>query len=137
MGIQIQAKFVGNCKICGSSWNTGEQIWYQKSPKALCIDEECFTQQGGTKDAGGFRKKAFNSTDARSLIITNVPEVKISNDTSMIADLWRQYFRQAHELTKETYPQEDVSADRFGMIRQTILNQLVNLAGVVVTRDRE
>jgi len=135
MGIQITAKFNGNCKLCGSSWKIGEQVWYQKLPKAVCVDESCYSEQGGTKDM--LRRKAFNPTDPRSIIITNVPEVKISNDTSMIADLWRQYFRQAHELTKEVYPQEDVNADRFGMIRQTILNQLVNLAGVIVTRDRE
>ena len=135
MGIQITAKFNGDCKICGSTWKMGQQVWYQKFPKAICVDEGCYTQQGGSKDAA--RRKAFNPTDPRSIIITNVPEVKISNDTSMIADLWRQYFRQAHELTKEIYPQEDVNADRFGMIRQTILNQLVNLAGVIVTRDRE
>lgn len=135
MGIQIKGKYSGNCKICGSTWAIGELVWYQKTPKALCVNEECFIQQGGTKDQGF--KPAFRPTDPRSVIITNVPQVKISNDTCMIADLWRQYFRQAHELTKETYPQEDVNADRFGMIRQTILNQLVNLAGVIVTRDRE
>lgn len=135
MGIQITAKFNGDCKICGSSWATGDKLWYQKMPKAICVDEQCYTQQGGLKDTP--RRKAFNPTDPRSIIITKVPEVKISNDTSMIADLWRQYFRQAHELTKEVYPEEDVNADRFGMIRQTILNQLVNLAGVIVTRDRE
>jgi len=33
------------------------------------------------------------------------------------------------------YPKEDVSSDRFGMIRQTVLNQLVHLAGVVVAKQ--
>ena len=55
----------------------------------------------------------------------------------MIGELWKQYFREAHELTKETYPQEDVNSDRFGMIRQTVLNQLVNMAGVVVNKNKD
>lgn len=137
MGIKITAKFNGSCKICGSTWNVGDEMWYQKMPKVTCADEDCFVQQGGTKDSPQFRKRAFNASDPRSLIITKVPEVKISSDTEMIADLWRQYFRQAHELTKEVYPQEDINTDRFGMIRQTILNQLVNMAGVVVNRNKE
>ena len=129
MGIQITAKFNGNCKMCGNTWRTGEQVWYQKTPKAICIEEVCYTEQGGTKDA---RQTAFKMNDPRSIIITKVPEVRISEDTIMVADLWRQYFRQAHELTKEVYPQEDLSTDRFGMIRQTVLNQLVHMAGVIV-----
>lgn len=136
MGIKINAKFNGECKICGSSWSVGQDMWYQKDPKAICVDEECYQHQGGTKDTQ-YKKKAFQSNDPRSIIITNVPEVKISNDTNMIADLWRQYFRQAHELTKQVYPQEDINTDRFGMIRQTVLNQLVNLAGVIVARNKD
>ena len=59
----------------------------------------------------------------------------ISEDTIKIGNLWKQYFREAHELTKDVYPKEDVNSDRFGMSRQTVLNQLVHLAGVVVAKQ--
>jgi len=136
MGLMIKAKFGGSCKMCGDNWAVGEEIYYQTSPKALCISKGCFTEQGG--DLNDSRKPAFSmKTDSRNIIITNVPNVKISDDTRMIGELWKQYFREAHELTKETYPQEDVNSDRFGMIRQTVLNQLVNMAGVVVNKNKD
>ena len=131
MGTKRKAKFDGNCKICGNQWAVGDEICYQKTPKAICIDLECFSQQGGSlstpRTGTGFGNPA-------NIIITKVPEVQISEDTKIIGGLWKQYFREAHELTKNVYPQEDVNSDRFGMIRQTVLNQLVHLAGVVVAK---
>ena len=37
--------------------------------------------------------------------------------------------------SKSADSKEDVNSDRFGMIRQTVLNQLVHLAGVVVAKQ--
>ena len=130
MGTKIKAKFEGNCKACGESWAVGDEICYQKTPKAICSDLECFSQQGGNL---GSTTKAFGNP--ANIIITSVPEVPISKDTAIIGGLWKQYFCEAHLLTKEVYPQEDVNSDRFGMIRQTVLNQLVHLAGVVVAKQ--
>jgi len=132
MGTKITAKFDGSCKNCGSDWRVGQEIFYQKTPKAICSEKECFLHQGGTVN-DAFGKKAFGNP--ANIIITQVPEVKISEDTIKIGNLWKQYFREAHELTKDVYPKEDVSSDRFGMIRQTVLNQLVHLAGVVVAKQ--
>tara|TARA_R110002020_G_scaffold395662_1_gene605713 strand:- start:5522 stop:5923 length:402 start_codon:yes stop_codon:yes gene_type:complete len=131
MGTKIKAKFDGGCKICGESWNVGDEICYQKTPKAICQDVECFSQQGGILGT----PKAFGNP--ANIIITKVPEVQISEDTKIIGGLWEQYFKEAHELTKKVYPQEDVNSDRFGMIRQTVLNQLVHLAGVVVAKRNQ
>jgi len=132
MGMKIKAKFDGSCKNCGETWVVDDEINYQKTPKAICSDLECFSQQGGTL---GSKTKAFGNP--ANIIITNVPEVQVSEDTKTIGGLWKQYFREAHELTKEVYPQEDVNSDRFGMIRQTVLNQLVAMAGVVVTKRNQ
>ena len=132
MGTKITAKFEGSCKNCGDSWRVGEEIFYQKTPKAICIGKDCFLNQGGTVN-DSFGKKAFGNP--ANIIITHVPEVKVSEDTIKIGKLWQQYFKEAHELTKMVYPKEDVSSDRFGMIRQTVLNQLVHLAGVVVAKQ--
>jgi len=37
MGTKITAKFEGTCKNCGADWSVGEEIFYQKTPKAICI----------------------------------------------------------------------------------------------------
>ena len=132
MGTKIKAKFDGGCRICGEEWKVDNDIYYQKTPKAICSNLECFSEQGG--NLGGAQKAFGNPAN---VIITKVPEVQISEDTKIIGGLWKQYFRQAHELTKEVYPQEDVNSDRFGMIRQTVLNQLVHLAGVVVAKGNQ
>lgn len=131
MGTKISAKFDGSCRNCGDSWKVGNEIFYQKTPKAICIEKDCFLQQGGTVNS--FQQKAFGNPS--NIIITQVPDVSVSEDTIKIGKLWQQYFKEAHELTKMVYPKEDVNSDRFGMIRQTVLNQLVHLAGVVVAKQ--
>ena len=131
MGKKLEAKFNSGCKVCGETWNIGDEIcWDKVNNKSItCTDIDCFSHQGGSLS---FAKKAFG--DPTNIIITRVPEVRVEEDTLIIGGLWKQYFVEAHNLTKEVYPQEDVSSDRFGMIRQTVLNQLVAMAGVVVTK---
>ena len=106
MGKKLEANYNSGCKVCGEKWDKGDEIcWDKINGKTItCTDIDCFSQQGG------------------------------SEDTNIIGGLWKQYFVKAHQLTKEVYPQEDVSSDRFGMIRQTVLNQLVAMAGVVVSK---
>ena len=43
----IKAKYDGQCKICGAVWNVGNDLYYQRMPKAICTDHECYTEQGG------------------------------------------------------------------------------------------
>jgi len=131
MGKKLEAKYESGCKICGEQWHKGDEICWDKinGKTVTCTDIDCFSHQGGSLS---YAKKAFG--DPAHIIITNVPAVRVSEDTNVIGGLWKQYFVKAHELTKEVYPQEDVSSDRFGMIRQTVLNQLVAMAGVVVSK---
>ena len=70
MGSMIKAKFAGNCKICGAMWAVGDDICYQKSPKAICSDKECFKQQGGTIST--YQQATFNLTYI-DFIKTKVP----------------------------------------------------------------
>ena len=115
-----------------NSKKEGETICFQKTPKAICIEKDCFLNQGGTVN-DSFGKKAFGNP--ANIIITNIPEVNVSEDTIKIGKLWQQYFKEAHELTKMVYSKEDVNSDRFGMIRQTVLNQLVHLGIKYVKKD--
>ena len=131
MGKKLEANYNSGCKVCGEKWDKGEEICWDKinGNTITCTDIDCFSQQGGSLS---FAKKAFGNP--ANIIITNVPDVRVDEDTNIIGGLWKQYFVKAHHLTKEVYPQEDVNSDRFGMIRQTVLNQLVAMAGVVVTK---
>jgi hypothetical protein len=47
MGSQMSSKYSGKCLICKNAWNVGEQMFYQKEPKCMCNDKECFEKQGG------------------------------------------------------------------------------------------
>ena len=130
MGTKIQAKYNGQCKICGDEWNVGESIFYQKDPKAICGDKQYFEEQGGTFTpfksqttfSGGFNKVP---------IITKLPDVEISDEVKKITEYWDQFFLVAHHKTKAVYPQEDVNSDRFGQIRSKMMDQLMALIRMV------
>jgi hypothetical protein len=121
MGSMIKAKFRGDCKICGSTWNVGEDLYYQKTPKAICSNKECFTEQGGTVST--YQQSSFQNNN-KDIIITKIPEVTVSDSVKAVADDWMQFFVTAHHLTKAMYPEQDVNTHVFGQIRSRILDQL-------------
>ena len=43
----MQAKFDSGCKKCDRTWKEEDPIFYQKEPKAVCSDLDCFKEQGG------------------------------------------------------------------------------------------
>ena len=45
----MKTQYPGSCKVCGSLWKVGDEIFYQKEPKAICSDEKCYQEQGGEK----------------------------------------------------------------------------------------
>jgi hypothetical protein len=117
MGSKIKAKYEGGCKMCGDSWNVGDDIYYQKNPKAICIDEQCFKQQGGT-----VRDYVVKKDD---VIITKLPEIDVSDSVKQVAESLQQYIVVAHHLTKSLYPELDVNTHTFGQIRSKIVDQLL------------
>ena len=117
MGSKIKAKYDGGCKMCGDSWNVGDDIYYQKNPKAICIDEQCFKQQGGT-----VRDYVVKKDD---VIITKLPEIDVSDSVKQVAESLQQYIVVAHHLTKSLYPELDVNTHTFGQIRSKIIDQLL------------
>lgn len=117
MGSKIKAKFDGGCKICGEEWIVGDNLFYQKNPKAICSDEKCFTQQGGTVSTFMPRKD--------DVIITKVPDIKVMDSVKQVADIFQQYMVVAHFLTKDMYPELDVNTHVFGQIRSKIIDQLL------------
>ena len=86
MGTKITGKYAGNCKICGSDWKVGEQIFYQKDPKAICVDKECFEEQGGKFTPYSGQGTLTNNTSwGKTPIITKLPDVAELYDISPVA----------------------------------------------------
>ena len=117
MGGKITAKYDGACKFCGEEWGVGDDLYYQKNPKAICSDETCFKQQGGT-----VRAFAFNKKD--DVIVTKIPDIDVGDSVKQVAEILQQYVVVAHHLTKSMYPELDVNTHTFGQIRSKIIDQL-------------
>ena len=123
----MQGKYAGSCKVCGSDWSVGDEIYYQKDPKAICSDKECFEQQGGRYTPFKGQTTLYGSKP----IVTRLPDVTISDEVKQITEYWDQFFVVAHHKVKDVYPDEDVHGDRFGQIRSKMIDQMVALTALV------
>jgi|TARA_R110002012_G_scaffold321953_2_gene552754 hypothetical protein len=121
MGTKIKAKYDGSCKICGSIWNIGDNLYYQKTPRATCSDEECFKKQGGTIS----QYSGASAARSNDVIITKIPDIEVGDSTKQVAEVLQQYIVVAHHLTKSLYPELDVNTHVFGQIRSKIIDQLL------------
>ena len=79
MGSKIKAKYDGACKFCGEDWVVGDNLYYQKNPKAICSEESCFKQQGGTVSTYGFNKNA-------DVIVTRIPDIEVGDSVKQVAE---------------------------------------------------
>lgn len=117
MGSKIKAKFDGACKICGEEWSVGDNLFYQKNPKAICANEQCFTQQGGAVKEYVVKKD--------DVIITKIPDIEIADSVKQVAESLQQFIVVAHHLTKSLYPELDINTHTFGQIRSKLVDQLL------------
>ena len=84
LGSQMNAKFDGKCYKCLKTWKKDNPIFYQREPKAVCCDKECFEKHGGTiyegKPFGGnsYGNKQVSKIDISSVkIIPDMPKLQI------------------------------------------------------------
>jgi len=126
MGTTINAKYEGRCKICGSNWSVGDEIFYQRTPKAICQSKECFKEQGGSL----FDQQTFNGSKNES-IVTKLPDCQVSDEIKKLTEIGDQLFVTAHYWTKDRYPAEEVTSDRFGRIRSQNMSFLIQLYKIV------
>jgi len=57
----MQSKYSGKCSVCENTWNEGDSIFYQKDPKIICANKECYTDQGGKEYTGGVSSSNVSS----------------------------------------------------------------------------
>ncbi len=122
MGSVIKAKYDGVCKICGTEWKVDGQLYYQKTPKAICGNKECFTEQGGT--VSNYQQSSF-SNNSRDIIVTKIPDIDVGDSVKQVADVWMQYLVTAHHMAKAIYPEQDINTHVFGQIRSKLVDQLL------------
>ena len=122
----IKAKYDGTCKICGAVWNVGNDLYYQRMPKAICTDHECYKEQGG--------KDGFQSTFKRkeaNTIVAKIPDDEVSDEVKIQAYILRQYIVVAHAVAKDLYPEQDINTHVFGQIRSKLVDQLLKVTEVL------
>ena len=121
MGTKISAKYDGMCKNCGEEWKVRDEIYYQKTPKAICSDYDCFKDQGGNLDSKSTAKSSNYTSFRQEVIITKIPDVTASDE----------YMVVAHHRAKDLYPEQDVNTHVFGQIRSKIIDQLLFITSII------
>ncbi len=78
----MKSQYSGTCSVCQISWNVGEEIHYQRDPKVICKNEDCFTNQGGkpyipkSSGTGKFTSSKFPIT--KSVDLYGIAEVLLA-----------------------------------------------------------
>ena len=129
----MNAKYKGQCQYCGSEWSVGNNIFYQKTPKAICSTETCFKEQGGTvstftpfkKDSP---KSSFDSSDVT--LKMELPSVEIPDGIKIAAETVQQAFVTAHHLAKSLYPSMDENTHTFSMIRSNLVDKILTVCAL-------
>ena len=124
MGTKISAKYDGMCKLCGEEWRVSDEIYYQKQPKAICSDYDCFQKQNGTLDKLQSKQNSFASFRDQ-VIVSKLPDATASDNVKKVADVWDEYLVTAHHRTKDLYPEQDVNTHVFGQTRSKIIDQFL------------
>ena len=130
MGTKISAKYDGMCKLCGEEWRVRDEIYYQKQPKAICSDYDCFQKQGGNLDKLQSKQNSFTSFKDQ-VIVSKLPDATASDNVKKVADVWDEYLVTAHHRTKDLYPEQDVNTHVFGQIRSKIIDQLLFITQIM------
>jgi hypothetical protein len=91
MGTKLTAKKAGTCPECKKPWKVGEEAYWDSGVKnsagfsVMCIDEDCFKEQGGKltpRGTGSYNsnfKKSFSKPQVD--VTLQVPEIDISDQT--------------------------------------------------------
>ncbi len=124
MGSIMNAKYAGTCQFCGDSWAVGTKIFYQKTPKAICCAEKCFTDQGGVVSEWKPKTQGSRQDEAVKIVL---PDVPIPDGVKTCAEMVQQCIVVAHHLTKSMYPSLNEETHTFGQIRSKLTDQILSV----------
>lgn len=138
MGGKLTSKYKGQCQFCGSEWKVGVDILYQKNPKAICSEEACYKEQGGTiseykpfsnnttftTSGGG----SFNKSDPT--LKMDLPDVEVPDGIKIAAETVLQSFVTAHHMAKSLYPSMDENTHTFSMIRSNLVDKILTVCAL-------
>ena len=120
MGSQMSAKFDGKCYKCGNSWKKDDTIFYQREPKAVCSDRQCFEKHGGKIFEKSFPKanQAFQKDELDLAKIKGIGEP---------ARLTVYYTQKAHQeaFRHQTFMK---ALENLGYKNQAVMGMLYNNA---------
>ena len=138
MGSKITAKYAGMCKVCGSDWAIGNPIFYQKEPKAICVEEACFTEQGGSISKSfqsSFTRSSNGGGYQREKIKFIVPDVEVPDGVKACAEMVQQVIVVSHHLAISMYPELDTESQTFGQIRSKLADQILAICSMREHKD--
>ena len=130
MGSKITAKYAGMCKICGSDWSVGNPIFYQKAPKAICVDEECYNEQGGNLTKTFQSSFGSNTPYKREDVKFVLPDVEIPDGIKACAEQVQQVLVVAHHMAISMYPELNTESQVFGQIRSKLVDQILAICAM-------
>jgi len=135
LGTKLIAKRAGTCPECKKPWAVGQEASWDSAVKntagfsVMCIDEDCFKEQGGKltpRTSGGFAKPFTKSFTPRADVTLKVPDVVVDKKISASGETLKQYIKQADILVEELYSLPAGDQTR-GQIRSKFVDQLILL----------
>jgi len=107
----MESKYEGKCNVCQNTWKAGDNIFYQKDPKVICANKECYEDQGGKEYTGGSSSSGGNSFGGSKSTYAPIRslEQKISDMIILdeqISKVATERLSKVEEITGELKPEQ-------------------------------
>jgi len=128
VGIKLATQYNGVCAECETKYKVGDMVYYDKEHTnskgnaIVCKDYACFSEQGGKVDV----KSSSARTTVEDLTI-ELPDIEVRAEIISDNITVLMCLKTADKTVKKLYPKLDVLSNTFGMIRNTIKDNLVDM----------
>ena len=134
----MKSQWAGKCKGMQTadgqiihSWNVDDEIFYQKEPKCICINEECFKKQQAAATA------TTTSSSSSTSPPTTLPPRSESERTDDCSHMLEILWSMAENKSKKIVGWEQTGDKSEDFIKQQIILAEVLFKGLVVTWNRD